>query len=251
MQLAWFLKGDNRAFQTALIEAVEAKILTLEYSDVWSYNRYAYITKVGNPLITTLQCIEYQRNSLTKPVITIQLLQDIMRPSLALITRQLGDTKKRLFRVQQLFSIWLVITLVGVIRVFQGVIMDKPVLYLVLMIMGVLLCKLFLTTIFSQEITQFLTKNGVEDLKNAPNFHPVHQFAYEGSLSPDVAFASSALLMGIASMNMKMPYDKASLSASSCGGTSCGSDGGGSCSGGGDGGGGDGGGCGGCGGGGD
>ena len=147
LSLAWLIKGDDRFFQTALMQAMESKILNFWDKSSWVYNRFAPISDIGNPLIATLQCIE-NKESLTQTPITTQLLQDILRPSLTLVTRQLDATKKRLFEVKQLFGIWIVVLLLGIVRLLQGIFMDEAVLFLILLLVVVFFIKLQITSYF-------------------------------------------------------------------------------------------------------
>jgi hypothetical protein len=248
LSLAWLMKGDDRFFQTALVQAMESKVLNFWDKKTWTYNRFAPISEtIGNPLITTLQCIE-NKESVTQIPISTQLLQDILRPSLTLVTRQLDANKKRLFEVKQLYSIWIVILVIGVIRLLQGLFMGKAVLFLFLLILAVFFIKLFSTSYFETEIADFVEKHTEKTLQNRGQFDAVMRFAHNARAPQNLEFNSYILFASLATMSMKMPTN--SQGASSCGGSSCGSDGGGSCSGGSSCGGGGcgGGGCGGCGG---
>jgi uncharacterized protein (TIGR04222 family) len=246
LSMAWFMDGDDRFLQTALMQTIDSKMLTLGQNHTWTHHRLAPISDIGNPLIAVLQCIETKETQETT-TITTPLLTDILRPSIALVKRQWERTKKRVFEIKHLYGIWAIVLCFGLVRVIQGLSESQPVLFLVFAIIAVFAIKLLLTTTFKPEIAEFIAESTKHELQNSGKYDGVMGFAYSGQVPQNVGFDSYMLIASLTAMHMTMPRDN--KGASSCGGSSCSSDGGGSCSGGGDGGGGDGGGCGGCGGG--
>ncbi len=249
LPLAWLMQGNNRFFQTAVVEAIEARILTRSPTQNWTYNRFVQMSEIGNPLITTLQCLENAETHLADTKHRTQLFQDVMRPALSLTIRQFEAFKKALFSPKKWHVVMAVVYGIGLVRLAQGLITGHTVLFLIVLMAFIFFLKHQVTSIFEKTIAQFITDTTAENAHQAtPN--PALNFAY-GAPVPDgsMVLLSSFMLMEVMSMPMKMPPNHASSAASSCGGSSCGSDGGGSCGGGGDGGGGCGGGCGGCGGG--
>jgi uncharacterized protein (TIGR04222 family) len=238
ISLAWFTGGKDRFFQTALLEVIEKRMLLVEQDTAWSYNRHVPIHDIGNPLIATLQCLEISKGD----VITTHLLQDIMRPSVTLVERQLGDAKKRLFDVEKRYGILVIILLVGFIRLIQGVTMGKPVLFLILLMIVICLAKWVLTTLLKDDMTVLIGKKIADVLKITEIANSLTRFACCGTRSPNTDWGSTILFASVLSTEMPMPAKRSDASASSCG-ADCGSD---SSCGGGDGG--CSGGCGGCGG---
>ncbi|HEX7847675.1 MAG TPA: hypothetical protein VF476_17870 [Chitinophagaceae bacterium] len=228
-QLTRFAFGRNRSLQTAIVDLVTRQILTAERKAQFTFNatNYRYSTNEENPLIRQL----------------LKGYEDGERISYENLARIYDDEATyheglaQTFKTVDLNQYWIhlpafIIVLIGIARLIQGVNHDKPVNYLLIMMimMGFIYIIVF-ASIRPKAVFGALIKEGYEDHTLGQPFtvsSTVNQFAFLGFIALGTDYYVTNLE---AAFKTKVGGGGGESSGGGCGSSGCGGSCGGGCGG--------------------
>ena len=241
-EIVCFLHGKNHLIKTWVLELMENKILEMP-SDIRSkhldLNRLAQTDNLyQNPLYTTLACVE--QKTLKSTVLQAFAL------SFARNYDRLAQLKAQFAAAPYLQWARNIVLLIGITRLVQGVLLQKPIGFLVLLLVGVdVLYRLLKTEAYnvSDKISRFCRARYLKLVPTMPttsttsNNFALSGFTLDASILPMLLFWDALTLPAMSARNAK-DNGGGGCSSGDGGSGGCGDGGSGGCGGG----------CGGCGG---